>query len=419
MIDRFVVKRNLCLECGACESMCPVNCISTPRKNLVYTPTVDHSKCTNCGICLKSCPGFEVDFNKLSKEFLEGVSNWKIGTYYKTYLGFSKNSNIRKESSSGGIITSICSYLLNSKKVDGVVVVKGKDKITNEVFIAKNEKELLDSLQSKYLPTPICLSFKDIINSNKKYVFVGSPCHIHSLRKVSLFNKKLRENIYLTISHFCEYNPDPHYLKFIAEKTSIDFSKIKKIKFREGNWPGNLVFYKNDGSPVSPFKKLFYPVTIPFIRKRCLLCVDHTGELADISVGDAWSLGLSGEKGGWSVFLSRNSKADKIITEASKNYIKFNEISYKKIIKSQQKPLEIKKNGYILRKAKVKYYPHFHNYEKEFDKPSKEIEKETKLLYFAIYLKEKKLINKIPKFFFDFYLNRIFSKIKIVKDYEK
>ena len=40
-----------CVGCGACESDCPVSCISAGD---IYV--IDESQCTECGACADACP---------------------------------------------------------------------------------------------------------------------------------------------------------------------------------------------------------------------------------------------------------------------------------------------------------------------------------------------------------------------------
>lgn len=411
-----VAKKGLCLECGACSAVCPQGNISLSRIDLVYRPEVG-DRCVQCGLCRKVCPGLGVDLKGLSKDCVSGRFDKYLGRFCGTYLGYSQDKRIRMASSSGGIITSICLYLLESRAVDGAVVVRSKDRNTNQVYVARNRRELMQSLQSKYLPTPVCTSFEEILNSGKKYVFVGSPCHIHALRKLQAVMPKARENVALAVAHFCEYSPDPHYVDFLAKKCGIEPDSIRKVKFREGRWPGNLTYFLKGNQKVVPFRRLFYPVTIPFARSRCLQCIDHSGELADICVGDAWCNNLSGKDGGWAVAITRNEHAQSVMREAA-SYVHVVPIDHHRVIASQQKPLELKKEGYILRKGAFLHAPDYQGYEEMYNTMSESkrhaLGWENWLIFAAIRLRKMGLLRFVPKRLFDFLLERIFTKINIV-----
>ena len=54
-------------------------------------------------------------------------------------------------------------------------------------------------------------------------------------------------------------------------------------------------------------KKFYYNYLIPFfISKNCLITPDFTGELSDVSVGDAWSPTLENKGYGYSVAITRS-----------------------------------------------------------------------------------------------------------------
>jgi ferredoxin len=41
-----------CINCGACEPVCPVEAISQGQSQYV----IDPEKCTDCGLCVDECP---------------------------------------------------------------------------------------------------------------------------------------------------------------------------------------------------------------------------------------------------------------------------------------------------------------------------------------------------------------------------
>ncbi len=41
-----------CIKCGACESECPVSCISEADDKFV----IDANECIDCGTCAGACP---------------------------------------------------------------------------------------------------------------------------------------------------------------------------------------------------------------------------------------------------------------------------------------------------------------------------------------------------------------------------
>ena len=48
----YVINPETCISCGACESACPMNCISKTEKCYV----IDKEKCIDCATCAGVCP---------------------------------------------------------------------------------------------------------------------------------------------------------------------------------------------------------------------------------------------------------------------------------------------------------------------------------------------------------------------------
>ncbi|MDO8647377.1 MAG: 4Fe-4S binding protein [Candidatus Diapherotrites archaeon] len=46
------IDRTKCCYCGACVSICPVNCMELKETRL----TVDNNTCINCQACVRMCP---------------------------------------------------------------------------------------------------------------------------------------------------------------------------------------------------------------------------------------------------------------------------------------------------------------------------------------------------------------------------
>ena len=47
----------LCIDCGACVSVCPTSAI---HNNEDLSVTINQSKCIQCAICIDSCPRFAI-----------------------------------------------------------------------------------------------------------------------------------------------------------------------------------------------------------------------------------------------------------------------------------------------------------------------------------------------------------------------
>lgn len=212
-----------CCGCSACYSICPKNCIEmkVDEEGFLY-PNVDKDVCINCGLCEKICPIInKVEEKKVPQE---------------GYLVQIKDEKIRAESTSGGAFTAIAKYVLDRK---GVVFGVQYDKDLNVVHsYVENEADLKLYRNSKYVQSKIGDTFKQakkFLDEGRWVCFSGTPCQIEGLKK---YLRKDYEKL-VTVDIVCHAVPSPliweKYLEVQREKYGND---IKNILFRDKKYYG-------------------------------------------------------------------------------------------------------------------------------------------------------------------------------------
>lgn len=98
----------LCVECGTCISLCPVNAVDEHINNLVRNVRFNYDKCISCLMCIRSCP---VIFKIKDKRSKIDEKNKLI----KIFSGFSLDCNIRYHGASGGVATALAIFILKKK----------------------------------------------------------------------------------------------------------------------------------------------------------------------------------------------------------------------------------------------------------------------------------------------------------------
>lgn len=354
-----VVDDSLCTGCGTCISICPKNAIKLLKEQNhgIYVPEVEISKCNNCQLCLKTCPAYEFDYNDFNIELYgKRAENIFVGNYNKCYTGYSQEYNVRYNSSSGGVVTEILIFALESKLIEGVLVTRMKknNPLEPEPFIAKTKEELIEASTSKYCPVPANIVIKEILENNIKCAVVGLPCHINGIRKAEKVNKKLKDLIVLHIGLFCGYGINFSGTEILLKWLNINSEQVHKLSYRGSGWPGAVTINHNNNEMKSITLRSYYGrffLDYGFAPKSCLLCSDLTCELSDISFGDAWLPEYSNDKIGTSIIIARNENGTKILQNAEFNKIIFlKEVTVEKVIYSQKNPIYLKKKNITARR---------------------------------------------------------------------
>lgn len=342
------VNNNLCTGCGVCEDVCPTKSIEITRINGLLRPILNEETCLGdkCGRCLKVCSGIGINLSAISKEQFDSCKEDKyIGRYYSLYTGYSLDKDIRYHSASGGMVSQFLIYLLEKKIIDGAVVTGfSEDNITPISYIARTKDEVLKAKGSKYCPVALNKVGNEIKKSDGKYVIVGLPCHIQGFRKRAKIDRPFREKVIGYFSIYCSSNRTYNAQDFLFKKYNVNKNNISYFAYRDNGCLGNMVIDQEKRRQEIPFIKYYGALRSFFKPRRCLTCVDHYGELADVCFGDIHIKPYSEDKIGISSWIVRNPYFDGLFKEASKEgYIYMNELDAITLNESQKTMLYPKK----------------------------------------------------------------------------
>ena len=377
----FTLIHDLCTGCGICEGICPKNAIITTCKNGNFRPVVDEELCINCGRCIKACPGLGVNLKGMAEElFFETTNeNKMVGRYERCYTGHSTDYDIRYHSASGGMVSQFLIWLLEKKEIDGAIITKfdQQNDYLVKSFIATTKENVISGRSSKYSPVTLNHAIRDIKESNgTRYVVVGLPCHIHGFRKAMEIDKILKEKIVGLFAIYCSCGRSFSMTEFIFKERGISKDKINYFQYRDEGCLGKMVvkcpesegknfksineyaeivLSNNERVLKEDYQSYYHPLRSFFIPRRCLFCIDHYGELADVSFGDIHIKPYSDDKVGINSVVVRSKSWVDLLERCSKEgFVHLDEVSFETISESQ-KMSYVKKgeNGAFIKMGKT------------------------------------------------------------------
>jgi coenzyme F420 hydrogenase subunit beta len=341
-----VLKAGLCVGCGICT-------YSDAIGKTVFSKKYDHNiplltpDNRNDELALSLCPGKGYRIMERSCElFNSSKYDPDLGYVYNRYAAFSNDREILKNASSGGIMSQTAIFLLERRIVDRVLTTQFsfKEGVTTKCILAGTRAEILQSQGSKYCPVDISEAIREIKSNNYRVAVIGTPCQIAGIRNIQKIDEEFGRKIYITIGNFCGGIKKFGNINLIAKRKGIEPSEISYFRFRGNGQPGSMMISDKRGKSV----ELPYPgyVGLTGIPKhlRCHLCVDATAELADMACGDAWLPRFLTDANPWSILLTRNRKADELVTIMKRlGLITTDSVSAEEIKKSQKENLTSKK----------------------------------------------------------------------------
>lgn len=356
-IDKFkkVASSELCNRCGSCVGLSDGKIVFSDREGKYLPEIVKEIDDAMADRIWNACTGKEFCFPEYRDYFYADIPNYHeyTGPYYDIFIGYAKDQAIRINAASGGIISAILIYLLETGEVDGVVTLRMSHSKPwlSEPFIARTKGEVLEAAQSKYTISSVNEILAETADFNGKLAFVGIPPQVQSIRKLQKVKDPAVKNITYIFGPFygntLYFSSIRSFLRSYGEK---DYTQIKKLYFRYGEWPGNMRIEMQTGKIIE-LKKFHANYLIPFhILKNSLYCTDFTNEFTDISGGDAWAPVYEERGKGFSMIITRTEKGQELLHRMIENgWVSAGKITEEEAIRMHSHGYDFKKRGGFIR----------------------------------------------------------------------
>ncbi|NVJ96675.1 MAG: Coenzyme F420 hydrogenase/dehydrogenase, beta subunit C-terminal domain [Alphaproteobacteria bacterium] len=307
-----ILKNRLCTGCGACAAFAPaaIEMAETadenwrPRKIGALDADVEESIAKACTGAFPASAGEAKDLHE---------SSW--GPVLDVWEGYAGAYDIRHKGSSGGAVTALALFAIEKMGFHGALHVKArKDNPTlNEAAISKCRAELMEGAGSRYAPASIGDKLRLVADADKPSVVIGKPCDIAGANMVAGHVPELAARMGLTISIFCAGVPSHKGTEELLEHLAPDQPGVlASLDYRGEGWPGDMraTWRTLDGPQrvAISYNDGWGNVLQKHRQWRCQVCADHTGEHADISVGDPWQTPPEKDAVGKSLIVVRTER---------------------------------------------------------------------------------------------------------------
>ncbi len=331
-LKQETIDAGLCSGCGACVAVCPGKQIQL-KLGSVDPELVGQCKKESCQLCSEVCPGAFIPRSEL-EEMIFGrkrKEDEEIFGQYKVHLvTHAKDEKVHQAGVAGGTVTALLLYALEEGIVDGAIVA-GYDETEPwkvKAKVVKTKDGLLSCVRSKYAISNMVSALRDAVDQGlEKIAIVALPCHTYALRKMQLHELKLADKVELIIGLYClsqTYMDGTEYI--IKERLGIPLDEVDQISYRGrlGDPFGGGFWVKTKKGEEKSLELIAHWGMVPtifigFQVERCLVCLDHTCELADLSAGDVWGREEELKKineYGWTGVFVRTEKGERIFQEA-------------------------------------------------------------------------------------------------------
>lgn len=317
-----VVQSGRCVGCGLCEA------VAAPGKvHMMFSaegflrPRVDAELSDSEAALFRStCPGWGLSHAPRPPE----VRNHRIwGPLVTVETGYAESAVIRRQGSSGGVISALAAYLLESGQVDFVAqnAVDRDDPLGNQVQASRCVDDVVHAAGSRYAPASPLRRIEEYLATGKRFAFVGKPCDVAALRALGRSDPRVAAQVPFMLSFMCAGVPSRVGTVQVLKRMGVDEHQVSSFRYRGDGWPGMARAETLDGRAFEmDYNTSWGEVLNKHLQFRCKICPDGTGEFADVVCADAW-YGKDGypdfaERDGRSLVLARTAAGRALLDAA-------------------------------------------------------------------------------------------------------
>lgn len=328
MVDRTiddelarVLQADTCTGCGAC---CVIDAGLRMRPNeagylrptRVGAADTGQSSAAVAAEFRAGCPAVRVVSPRPSPSGVRHHST--LGPHLGVWAAWASDPEIRTQGSSGGVITALGRWLLETGRSSRVLgaTVDREDPRRTVATIVSDPDGMMATAGSRYAPVAVAA---EPSAHEPGTAVVGKPCEVAAIRARSAVRGS---DSPILISFFCAGTPSQGATDDVLRSLGIDGDQpLHDLWYRGRGWPGRFTAVTAEGDRSTSYDESWGRHLGPTIQWRCKLCPDGVGESADLASCDWWETDdrgypLFSEGDGRSGLVARTSRGLTLIEEA-------------------------------------------------------------------------------------------------------
>ena len=288
-----IVEQGLCIGCGLCQSVAGPDRVTVTRTSSGYEHPVvvgdlDHA---TVDTIYDVCPGTRVD--GLPERLMAGdtkVDNvW--GPWRRIVRAWAADPEVRHEGSTGGVLTALGQYLLDSDRVELVLHVKASttEPTFGERTLSFTAADVFAAAGSRYGPTAPLVDVHDVLDRGQPLAFIAKPCDIAALRNWARHDERVDQLVRSWLTPVCGGYGPPQFTDAFLDRVGVTRAELTGFRYRGRGCPGPTRVETADR--VEERHYLDYwgdDATQWSLPWRCKICPDGIGESADLAASDTW-----------------------------------------------------------------------------------------------------------------------------------
>ena len=265
------------------------------------------------------CPGLVQEVEAAGR-----VDDPLWGPHVAMRQGHATDPALRFAGASGGGLSALAAWLIESGTVEAVLQVKADPDraVGNVATISRSRADVLEAAGSRYAPAAPLAILPDIAAGPTRLAFIGKPCDAAALRAMAARDPALAARFPVILSFFCAGTPSLKGAEAVLEALGSGPADAQAFRYRGNGWPGMATVTRRTGETAAmSYHDSWGRILSRHVQHRCKICADGTGTAADIVCADAWESDAAGypvfeEAEGTSLVVARTPEGAALLARA-------------------------------------------------------------------------------------------------------
>lgn len=317
-----IVRAGLCIGCGLCESVAGaerVQMISTadgrerPRARSPLPADTLHA-------INAVCPGTRIAGAEPAR-LAPGTPVDPIwGPISMAARAHATDPVVRHRGSSGGALTALGRFLLDSGRVELIVHVAPSRQapMRSERQLSVTPADVLDGAGSRYGPAAPLRDLHRVLDAGHRFALIGKPCDVGAARNLARLDPRVDELMGYALTMICGGASELGKSQEVLGRFGVAERDVTLFRYRGHGNPGATRIETREGRVHElTYGEMWEDERTWRLQSRCKICPDAIGEAADVVAGDTWpGASPAGEDPGFNSILARTVAGAELLRDA-------------------------------------------------------------------------------------------------------
>ena len=327
----LITEHAMCIGCGICRSVArrgriAFEVVQNGTFRPIADPALTHEEMDRI---MDICPGTRVDGLPEHEIHPDSQVDDVWGVWRGIYACWSAEPAVRHQAATGGVLTGLGLYLVESGEVDFLLHAGVPDEYPafGMQHVSRNREQIIQGSGSRYGPTATVIDVAGILDraeqAGETFAFVGTPCDVSALRNFARHDSRLDTHCRYMLAMVCGGFMEPHASRQVLRKFDLDYDDVESLRYRGYGCPGPTTVRTRSGRTVHMNYLDFWgdDESTWGLPPRCKVCPDGIGDAADIAASDTWDGGSPTRQGqeddpGTNAVLVRTLRGESLMNRA-------------------------------------------------------------------------------------------------------